>query len=530
MKKIVIIIFQVLFALTLSAQGINQSVEVTTDYRSQFSDAQRYSPKLVVPDSLYRFDYSFDYSVFDSPYKGSYDFTPYKIEVTPDPLNVELGKFYLKAGAGYTLHPVLDVVYSPVMNERSAITIYNTGKGYSANHSHDIYDELGLAGHRILRRSTLKYSLGYDGIFAGSSEMGSTSYHSIFAGVGLKSEPYRKFAYDIDLKYRYSSEKFSSSDHSDNYFSLSGFIGPYSGRKFAVNVDYSLQGSLYKSDFSVNTFDWSVTPHFDFIFRRGRIELGVKVDEFIAHEGSFRFAPHFKAETNVLRDHLHLFLGFTGGDKLATFHALKCLNHFYRFAGDAIDPMREVYNAFGGLSGHFGTHFQYELLGGYASYSGMPMDALSVDGLYAYEYVDYHLPYIQLSFNVLTSSFDLGARVRYESYDFDEGAICIEPAEFRGSVEMKYNWRQRIFVGLTADGQTKRAVRNHELMGGPLLERGDIKGFVDLGLYFEYRMTRSFGLWAKGGNLLGQHIERFPGAVEKSPYLTLGVTLNLKKN
>ena len=51
------------FAVSLTAQKINQSVQVTNDYETRFADFKKSEPDLVLPDSLYAFDYSFDYSV-----------------------------------------------------------------------------------------------------------------------------------------------------------------------------------------------------------------------------------------------------------------------------------------------------------------------------------------------------------------------------------------------------------------------------------------------------------------------------------
>ena len=53
--------------LSLTAQNINQTVQVTNEYETKFEDFKRQTPELQLPDSLYRFDYDFDYSVFDSP-------------------------------------------------------------------------------------------------------------------------------------------------------------------------------------------------------------------------------------------------------------------------------------------------------------------------------------------------------------------------------------------------------------------------------------------------------------------------------
>ena len=62
MKKINLAIAMMALCAPLSAQNINQSVQVTNDYMTRFADFQKQGPALGVPDSLYRFDYSFDYS------------------------------------------------------------------------------------------------------------------------------------------------------------------------------------------------------------------------------------------------------------------------------------------------------------------------------------------------------------------------------------------------------------------------------------------------------------------------------------
>ena len=121
MRRITTIIAFLFMVGQLGAQNINQSVQVTNEYETKFADFQKQGLAMDVPDSLYDFDYNFDYSVFETPYKGSYEFTPYRIVVKPDPMPYDGRKFYLRAGAGYALHPVLDMVYTPVAGEAQHI-------------------------------------------------------------------------------------------------------------------------------------------------------------------------------------------------------------------------------------------------------------------------------------------------------------------------------------------------------------------------------------------------------------------------
>ena len=55
MKRINLAIAVMALCAPLSAQNINQSVQVTNEYESRFSDFQKTGPSLQVPDSLYRF-------------------------------------------------------------------------------------------------------------------------------------------------------------------------------------------------------------------------------------------------------------------------------------------------------------------------------------------------------------------------------------------------------------------------------------------------------------------------------------------
>ena len=80
------------------AQKYDPTVEVTKDFVSKMSDAQKVEVNTPLPDSLSRFNLKFDYEVFDKPYKGSYTFTPYNVMLIPDDNPIKRPFFYLNAG------------------------------------------------------------------------------------------------------------------------------------------------------------------------------------------------------------------------------------------------------------------------------------------------------------------------------------------------------------------------------------------------------------------------------------------------
>ena len=113
-----------------SAQTFNPSVEVTNAYEGKPVDARKQELAMQIPDSLLVFDYDFDYSVFDNPYKGSYEFSPYLINMKPEPVPYAGRNFYLRAGAGYSLHPELALMYSPTATGKWKLDVYDGFQGY----------------------------------------------------------------------------------------------------------------------------------------------------------------------------------------------------------------------------------------------------------------------------------------------------------------------------------------------------------------------------------------------------------------
>lgn len=131
MKKI-IISFAILAAtvFTAAAQNLDPTVEVSRKYEGKLMDVHKPDMEMAVPDSVHRFDLDFDYSVFDNPYKGSYEFNPYTMDMKPESRKTSPAQFYMNVGAGYTLHPTLDVLWSPVLTGPFKVDVYGSNRSY----------------------------------------------------------------------------------------------------------------------------------------------------------------------------------------------------------------------------------------------------------------------------------------------------------------------------------------------------------------------------------------------------------------
>ena len=129
MKKI-LTISALFIAAAAGAQNLNPVVEVTNIYAREATGIEKPSQLLAVPDSVYKFDLDFDYSVKSTPYKGAYEFNPYLVELKPMPRYTGEGTLFVRLGAGYGLHPEADLVWSPVKTDNFRLNLYANHRSY----------------------------------------------------------------------------------------------------------------------------------------------------------------------------------------------------------------------------------------------------------------------------------------------------------------------------------------------------------------------------------------------------------------
>ena len=204
----------------------------------------------------------------------------------------------------------------------------------------------------------------------------------------------------------------------------------------------------------------------------------------------------------------------TGGQALQTHYDIKQLNHF-AFLGN-VTPFvsQEKLHLKVGAAGHWRSAFQYEVTAGFADYASQPMVALG--GVSA---VDFKSLYLQLRGAWHDTRVDVDGGLRAAHFRLPAEAAAYAPAAFTADLRGTYNWQKRIYAGAYLQASTAR----RSLTGMWL----DIPGYADFGLLGEYRLDKRWTAWAQLGNLFGMAIERVPGNIEKSPYVTVGFSLKL---
>ena len=526
MKKTALILLSVLCPLSLAAQSINQSVEVSNDFESVIPEAVKAGVDISVPDSLLTFDYDFDYSVFDSPYKGAYEFSPYTIQIRPESSRYDGRKLYLRAGAGFYLHPELDAVYAVKAEKNSAMSLYAHADGYAQKKDHDLLSTVGMENRWILKNSVATFGADYKGIYT-EDDNGSINLHSAGIKAGIKSlSSGSYFYYDLNFVYRYANEGFvQTANQQEHLLRVSGTAGPVIQNKYRFLVDFLVRQSFASGLRESSSTFIRLLPHISFLVGSVNLNAGAKID----YAKDIMFTPSVEATLALGLTHT-LYAGVKGGTNVMSGYDYKIANHrfntywMYDASADAFSGFgniqKDKIDIYAGLNGGAGNFFQYKVKGGYALREAVPLERLSGNAM-CYSFQNYGSFYGSLEATWKNERLSILAKADFLKAFLAEDAVCFAPAMLKGDFELTYNWDRRIWAGLSLEASSSR-----QAMGMPGVE--SVPSYLDLGVNAEYKLNSRTGVWMKAGNLLFQKIQRIPTIVEKGPYITLGISLSLQ--
>ena len=520
----------VITALALTAavpdfsQNLNPQVQVTNDYKADMGKAGKLSVPLEVPDSLNSFRTSVSYDVFSTPYKGSYEFTPYEITVTPQKPVSDYSKFYLKAGAGYSLRPELKAVWTPVRSGSDhRLSVYQDLHGYFGNYSavdsrddysgYDFSEKVGLDGRWFGRDLTLKYGLDYTGIFTDDYDAGIL-FHDFTLRGGLRSDTDAKIVYGMDLELNQAFD----SQLSQTGIKMKGGVYPNWMLPFDLRIDFNLEYDYYSNVYG-NNFVAQISPKALFEWEMVKLQAGVNLSPASDIQWIY---PDVLVTADLLDNTMQAYAFVKGGKFVQSYTELKLADHWFNTAYTAgIKPTLERLNAGLGLRGSVLKYLQYDIRGGWASYSDAALAAL-IAGSTAGQlesriaYTDYNTLYADIDADWKSPRFEAGASVKIRKTNLDVNSNYLDLPQFAIDFDALYNWNSRIFAGIDCKAQTLRDGLY------------PVDGFVDLGLKGEYRTTGLLGAWARVGNILNQKVAVSPLHIRKGIYFTAGITLNVR--
>ena len=568
-------------------QNLNPTVEVTNAYQGGASSIAKPAQQMAVPDSVTRFNLDFDYSVFEKPYQGAYEFTPYYVQLKPTPKPSTTEKFYLRTGAGFTLHPELDLVWTPIMKEKFRMSVYATHQSYFGRF-HDfalgkaqdgiipVTPDGKMGGYLADTKAGLDGVFNWDGGLASldlgfRNRMADDAYHyQKMSGLEAKArvrslpsdEPH--LLYDAAIDYSFlggdlSSLGWNKKDFRESKFALDGDFGPVLDADHRILVGVNLDLARYMGGFDGYTGRMALTPKYQFNLDRWRFSLGAKLswliyseefnlwDKDFQHKSGFIY-PDVHVDFHLLDDRLILQTSATGGDRFNTLSG-QFFSHPFSYDaqyGHSVERVRAMI----GARGNIASRFRYDLQGGYARWTYAPVEGM-VSYLVSYpapgsdsgtlqpaETVErqvlrpslvekgFNLLFVDLDYGWKSESVTVDGKLSYRHTNIsDSGAFA--PAAFTGYIRPAYNYGERMKGGLDVAWSTgRKASFTTKSETGEVTNVYRVPGWVDLGVFAEYRFTHRFGFWAKGGNLLNQVVQRTPLHAEAGMYFTAGIVLN----
>lgn len=548
MKRFFTISALVLAAAVLKAQTVNPVVEVTNTYAREATGIEKPSQLMDLPDSVYKFNLDFDYSVTNPTYKGAYEFHPYLVQMRPGARLAPEQHFYLNAGAGYTLHPELDLVWNPVRKENFRMNLYASHNSYWGQ-----FRQMALKDNAF--------------VWDGAASLGSGTRSESAAGANFLSF-FKGGCFTADVNYRniLATDFFQSGFQSGDYASVTPMAIHHRGQvkarvqnapgaRFLYNVgtrlaflsgsqkefhtvsEATLGFKSFRVGFGAETatftsgtvFKGELIPHYTLTRKRLTLDLGVKLSYVLSpqtvypYKGGLIFPDvqiaYRLGQAAVLQ------AAATGGDQLVTYDSILESNPYIASFEWSRDVTVNRLHLMGGIRGSVGARFSYDVQLGFKwlqnpfAWSYLP-SFLQQPLLPTVAFVDRLLSYYgDVKLNWQTPSWDASAHVYYgytpiPKLETEVQQHLFAPASFKAEAHVFYTWMGRIKAGVTLEARSALAGKY-----------GRIPAYQDLGVYAQLGFSRRMALWIKGGNLLNQSIQRIPFLVEGGVYGTAGIKL-----
>lgn len=556
------------FSLTSFAQNLDPTVVVDRTYEGKLLEVHKPALEMAVPDSVKQFDLDFDYDVFENPYKGSYEFRPYQLLLKPVSSGVDMPSFWLKAGAGYTLHPELGLVWTPVRKGPFKMNVYadfnsyfgayhelqrNVDEGLSVGRwektdgkwdGFRLKSSAGLDGRYDWEKSAFSFDLGYFGV-ASKDNWKTRSYNSFDMNMRMASKPRqsRHFMYDLSLDYRLGMDDLEyrrSMDRlTEHVMSFDAVLGPSLSADDRLRFEAGLDVAAYAGALEASAGQVEFAPHYVLSNGKWNIDLGIKLSKLLNITESEQFKakeqfvyPDIRIRYAAAPEALVIYLNAVGGSVIKSYSDLLDRNPFMDPYSGTVSPVLDAevtrVNARLGFEGRISKRFSYDIYGGFASYASGLLDAVSWQAGAGYvpgfAYSPYQKLYAGLGMNLNADSVNFDADVEYAHVTgltaAEDAMVLFMPAALTGDVRFEYNWNRRVFAGVDCRFSTKR--RGNEAGIVDVLP-----GFADLGVFAEYALNRRISFWLRGGNLLDMNVQYCPLYAERGVNFTAGIRLKL---
>lgn len=550
MKRSAIILFTLFLGGMLSAQNsnLNPTVQVTNNYESRIPDTDKDVMRVVVPDSLYKFDLNFDYTGFETHYNGNDEFNPFLTELDMAERAIKSKDLYLKIGAGYSLHPIFDAVYSFKPSGRFKAGVFAHHKSYFGAYypvynnqdntkGYDAVTKVGFDGRSDWERISLIAGAWYDGIQTQNnfSTRDTRSFNSASAALKIVSNydieevPWK---YEFFAKYSYGGNAFTykgvnafGDEHAINV----GGVGNFKIKNSLVELRMECDAKAGNTDVAYHAYTVNITPRY--YYCTDRIDLGVGLDFLISDGQNIQDtkniagdAQHFTIWPSVdfnwvaVPEYLDLFV--KSGMKGSLF-GQGDIARTYRFwlqnENDAQYRISKSRTIDVGLKGDVCEKFSWKLKASYewltnAAYAAVTdLDRKYVELIYDPSMHDFNFG---IDLRAKFGGFSLNGDVVYNIY-LESMSHRVVPPTWVANLRLGYDFLSRASVYVGAEYKSAYKA-----------DKYTVPDWINLYVGAEYRITNKLKVFLDGRNLLNRQCQFIPMYAEKGVAITAGVVLN----
>ena len=550
-------------------EDLNPTVTVTNTYQGEAYGIVKPAQLIQIPDSVSRFNLDFDYSVFESPYKSTYEFQPYDVKIRPQSQEAHDGRLYVKAGAGYTLHPDFHAVYVPLSKPGGSFSIFADHDSYFGNYwnykkigTGDMvvlkdpdnrtnqagrygFTDIGIRGRKAWSGGEFTSALAWNNVFSGINRntpfTRSANYGSLDANI-RSFDPMASFKYDIGLQVRAGVDAYPTGQMTVTEARLDGdlgvlFIGQH---RLSLGVRTDLQ--FLAQDDNAYSGVVGLIPRDEFRLGEWDMSVGLGILALVCNDPALPSAPPLPTMFNkkgqwvypqvlvsrsFAQDRFFIEAGFTSGVKYESYWDLVEENPFWSLAcGPLLDNTVERMNLFAGARGSLGDNLQFKLKGGFRMvendrlWEAVADASGSTDLLQHYGYGDYNQLYANIGMEWLKEPFQASLDMTAGKTWLKDGQSVFAPAPFEGKLSAGYHWGERARAGMNLSWKTNREAT----LGGNMVS---IPGYADLGLYGEFFWRRDLAVFLNCGNLLNQTVMIAPFIAERGVSCTAGIIFKM---
>lgn len=557
MKQHILPLVAGLISLGAAAQNFNPTVEVTNIYEGSLQGIEKPAFVMAVPDSVTRFDLTFDYSVSDNPYRGAYDFEPYMVNMRPQTGPKEKKRFFLRAGAGWTIHPELDAVFSPKTGKGLDFNLYARHRSYFGDYRNIAIGNAGAllpdgSSWRGYRSSTrigadgsygwekglLTFDLGFRNLMT-RDRTSAQQLNGGDASLSVRStDPAQPIYYEAALKAAADVISAPGKSGSDMRIDANGAFGARIGKSNLALLGFNVQYDV-NSLIQTSTGSFAVIPQYRWTGNGSVVRIGARISMLLRPGDSAYYRnkgqliyPDVYLSHELIEGKVVAFASATGGERINSFSILGARNSFYPTNFGVVENTVERFNLAAGIRANVLSRLQLSIKGGYALYASQVWDSVVLTGspelyaaLAAYSYRGGSLAYAEADAAWVSDRVRADAHLKVrkawllplleESHEIDMENSVLGPPLLEGGARISYSWKDRIRGGASVAFATERP------------GTCTLPGWVDLGVFAEMAVSRRFTLWIKGENLLNQSIQRIPLIAEKGPAITAGIQISL---